>query len=159
MAKKQKIMLLRIGIAGIGMLLLHLIPLPGLPKTLLSFGVYLLIGHDILSKALRSVRSVRMLDENFLMALATVGVIVLVLYQKSYDFTDAIAVILFYQVGELFESYAVGKSRRSISALMDIRPDYANIEDGGTLIQVDPDEVAVGSVIVVQPGGHSHQRL
>ena len=152
MNKKQKTMLLRICIAAMGMLLLHLIPLSVLPKTVLSLGVYSLIGYDILRKALRGIKNRRVFDENFLMALATVGAIALAFYQKSYDFTEAIAVMLFYQIGELFESYAVGKSRRNISALMDIRPDYANIEQDGTLRQVDPEEVAVGSIIVVQPG-------
>ena len=152
MSKKQKNKLLRIGISGIGVAALHLIPLPGIPKAALSLLIYFLIGYDILRKALRSIRNRRMLDENFLMALATVGAIALALYQKSFDFTEAIAVMLFYQVGELFESYAVGKSRRSISALMDICPDYANIEQDGVLIQTDPAEVAVGSIIVVQPG-------
>ena len=152
MSKKQKITLLRICIAGIGTVLLHLFPLPGLPKTVLSLGVYFLISFDVLRKALRGICNRRVFDENFLMALATLGAIALALYQKSYDFTEAIAVMLFYQVGELFESYAVGKSRRNISSLMDIRPDYANIEENGILRQVDPESIAVGSVIVVQPG-------
>lgn len=152
MAKKQKIMLLRICIAAIGTVVLHIASLPGLPKTILSLAVYFLIGHDILRKALRGIGNRRVFDENFLMALATVGAIVLALYQQSHDFTEAIAVMLFYQIGELFESYAVGKSRRNIHALMDIRPDYANIEKDGTLLQVDPDEVSVGSIIIVQPG-------
>ena len=152
MNKKQQRMLRRILISAAAMILLHLIPMPDLVKTVFSLGVYYLIGHDILRKALRGIRNRRVLDENFLMALATVGAIVLAFYQKSYDFTEAIAVMLFYQVGELFESYAVGKSRRSISALMDIRPDYANIENNGQLQRVDPDEVAVGSIIFVQPG-------
>ena len=152
MNKKQKRILLRISLAAIGMLLLHLIPLPNLPRTLFSLGVYFLIGYDILRKALKGIKNRRVFDENFLMALATVGAIVLAFYQKSFDFAEAIAVMLFYQVGELFESYAVGKSRKNISALMDIRPDYANIEHSGVLVQVDPEEVAVGSIIVVQPG-------
>ncbi len=152
MAKKQKIMLLRICIAAIGTVVLHITSLPGLPKTILSLAVYFLIGYDILRKALRGIGNRRVFDENFLMALATVGAIVLALYQQSHDFTEAIAVMLFYQIGELFESYAVGKSRRNIRALMDIRPDYANIEKDGTLLQVDPDEVSVGSIITVQPG-------
>jgi len=152
MNKKQKRILLRISLAAIGMLLLHLIPLPNLPRTLFSLGVYFLIGYDILRKALKGIKNRRVFDENFLMALATVGAIVLAFYQKSFDFAEAIAVMLFYQVGELFESYAVGKSRKNISALMDIRPDYANIEQDGKLIQTDPDEVAIGSIIIVQPG-------
>ena len=152
MSKKQKTMVIRIVIALIGMVLLHFIPLPAMLKTPLSLLIYLVIGHDILRKALRGIGNRRAFDENFLMALATVGAIILALYQKSYDFTEAIAVMLFYQVGELFESYAVGKSRQNISALMDIRPDYANIEKDGALAQVDPEEVCVGSIIIVQPG-------
>lgn len=152
MSKKQKTALLRICIAAVMMIGLELIPLHYILKSVLSLGVYYLIGYDILKKALRGIRNRRVLDENFLMALATVGAIALAFYQKSYDFTEAIAVMLFYQVGELFESYAVGKSRRNISALMDIRPDYANIEEDGKLIQVDPEEVSIGSTIVVLPG-------
>jgi len=152
MTKKQQKMAYRIGIAGVGMVAVHLFSLPLLPNAVLSLLIYLLIGYDILRKALRGIARFRMLDENFLMALATVGAIALALYQKSYDFTEAIAVMLFYQLGELFESYAVGKSRKSIQELMDIRPDYANIEQNGTLVQVDPETVAVGSIIVVQPG-------
>ena len=114
--------------------------------------LYLIIGYDILKKAGKGIRNGQVFDENFLMAVATVGAIVLAFYEKSGDFNEAIAVMLFYQIGELFQSYAVGKSRRNISALMDIRPDYANIEQDGKLIRVEPDEVAVGSIIVVQPG-------
>ncbi len=152
MSKKQKKSLIQICIAAIGTIAAQLLPLPPLFKTLLSLAVYFIIGHDVLRKALRGIRNRRVFDENFLMALATVGAIVLALYQRSFDFTEAIAVMLFYQIGELFESYAVGKSRRSISNLMDIRPDYANIEQDGKLIQVDPEEVQIGSIIVVQPG-------
>lgn len=145
-------MLLRIISSGIAAISLHLTSLPGLPKTILSLAVYFLIGYDILRKALRGIRNRRVLDENFLMALATVGAIALALYQRTFDFTEAIAVMLFYQIGELFEGYAVGKSRRSISALMDIRPDYANVEENGQLMQVDPEEVCAGSVIIIRPG-------
>ena len=152
MTKKQKISLVRILISAIGIVLSYFAPLPNLPRILLSLGIYFLIGYDVLRKALRGICNRRVFDENFLMALATVGGIALALYQQSYDFTESISVMLFYQVGELFESYAVGKSRRSISGLMDIRPDYANIEHSGVLVQVDPEEVAVGSIIVVQPG-------
>ena len=113
---------------------------------------YLVIGYDILKKAGQGIANGRVFDENFLMAVATVGAFALAIYEKSGDYNEAIAVMLFYQVGELFQSYAVGKSRKNISALMDIRPDYANIEQDGKLVQVDPDEVAVGTVIVVQPG-------
>ena len=152
MSKKQKKSLLRICIASVLMIALAFIPMPGLLKTPLSLAVYFYIGHDVLRKACKGIRNRRVFDENFLMALATVGAITLALYQQSYDFTEAIAVMLFYQVGELFESYAVGKSRRNISALMDIRPDYANIEEDGKLIQVDPEEISIGSTIVVLPG-------
>ena len=112
---------------------------------------YYIIGHDILKKALKGIRNRRVFDENFLMALATVGAMALAIYENG-DYLEAIAVMLFYQVGEWFQSYAVGKSRRSISDLMDIRPDYANVEQEGTLMQVDPEEVEVGTIIVVQPG-------
>jgi len=152
MNQKQKRILLRILVAAGGTAFVVLTPLPPLARTILSLAIYLLIGYDILRKALRGIQNRRVLDENFLMTLATIGAIVLAFYQKSYDFTEAIAVMLFYQIGELFESYAVGKSRRNIAALMDIRPDYANIEENGLLIQVDPDDVAVGSMILVRPG-------
>ena len=152
MHNKQKKSIIRIILSAAGMIVLHFTPLPPALKTVFSLAFYWLIGHDILRKALRGIRNGRPFDENFLMALATVGAIVLAFYQRNYDFTEAIAVMLFYQVGELFERYAVGKSRQSISALMDIRPDYANIEQDGALVQVDPEEVAVGSIIVVQPG-------
>lgn len=152
MSKKQKNALMRIIITAITAVILHFLPLSAPIKLIPSAGIYILIGYDILRKALRGIRNGRVFDENFLMALATIGAIILALYQKTYDFTEAIAVMLFYQVGELFESYAVGKSRRSISSLMDIRPDYANIEIDGKLTQVDPDSVEVGSMIVVQPG-------
>ena len=112
---------------------------------------YLVIGYDILKKAFKGIKNKQVFDENFLMAVATVGAIAVALYENG-DYTEAIAVMLFYQIGELFQSYAVGKSRKNISELMDIRPDYANIEVDGKLTQVDPDEVAIGSVIVVQPG-------
>lgn len=152
MHNKQKKSIIRIILSAAGMIVLHFTPLPPALKTVFSLAFYWLIGHDILRKALRGIRNGRPFDENFLMALATVGAIVLAFYQRNYDFTEAIAVMLFYQVGELFERYAVGKSRQNISALMDIRPDYANIEQDGALVQVDPEEVAVGSIIVVQPG-------
>ena len=134
-----------------------LIALPFVPATgWLRFGCYmvpyLVIGYDILRKAARGVRNRQVFDENFLMAVATVGAIALALYEGSGDYTEAVAVMLFYQVGEWFQSYAVGRSRRNISELMDIRPDYANVERDGKLTRVDPDEVAVGTVIVVQPG-------
>ena len=152
MTKKQKKMLCRILVAAALFLAARFLPLPVFVSAALYAAAYLTVGHDILRKAFKGIRSGQVFDENFLMAVATVGAIALALYEKSGDYSEAVAVMLFYQVGELFQSYAVGKSRRSITALMDIRPDYANIEHDGKLEQVDPDEVAVGTVIVVQPG-------
>ncbi len=152
MTKKQKKMLLRIIIAAVMLAALYLLPVTGWLRLGLYLVTYLVIGYDILKKAGQGIANGRVFDENFLMAVATVGAFALAIYEKSGDYNEAIAVMLFYQVGELFQSYAVGKSRKNISALMDIRPDYANIEQDGKLVQVDPDEVAVGTVIVVQPG-------
>ena len=152
MSKKQKKMLLRIIIAAVMLAALHFLPVTGWLRLGLYLVTYLVIGYDILNKAGQGIANGRVFDENFLMAVATVGAFALAIYEKSGDYNEAIAVMLFYQVGELFQSYAVGKSRKNISALMDIRPDYANIEQDGKLVQVDPDEVAVGTVIVVQPG-------
>ncbi len=152
MNRKQKKMLVRIGIAAILLLALPQVPAEGLARFALYMIPYLTIGYDILLKAAKGIKNRQIFDENFLMAVATVGAIVLALYQKSGDYTEAIAVMLFYQIGEWFQSYAVGKSRRNISELMDIRPDYANVEQEGQLKQVDPDEVEIGTVIVVQPG-------
>lgn len=152
MTKKQKKMLLRIIIAAVMLAALYFLPVTGWLRLGLYLVTYLVIGYDILKKAGQGIASGRVFDENFLMAVATVGAFALAIYEKSGDYNEAIAVMLFYQVGELFQSYAVGKSRKNISALMDIRPDYANIEQDGKLVQVDPDEVAVGTVIVVQPG-------
>ena len=152
MTKKQKKMLARIIIAFAALVALNFIPVAGILRLALYLAVYLLIGYDILKKAGKGILNGRVFDENFLMAIATVGAFALAIYKKSGDYNEAIAVMLFYQVGELFQSYAVGKSRKNISALMDIRPDYANIEKDGSLVKVDPDEVAVGTVIVVQPG-------
>ena len=152
MTKKQKKMLLRIIIAAVMLAALHFLPVTGWLRLGLYLVTYLVIGYDILKKAGQGIANGRVFDENFLMAVATVGAFALAIYEKSGDYNEAIAVMLFYQVGELFQSYAVGKSRKNISALMDIRPDYANIEQDGKLVQVDPDEVAVGTVIVVQPG-------
>ncbi len=152
MNKKQKKVLVRIIIAAVLLALLNLAKLPEIPEMLLYLAAYLVIGYDILRKAGKGILNGRVFDENFLMAVATVGAIALAFISGSRDFNEAVLVMLFYQIGELFQSYAVGKSRRSISALMDIRPDYANIEIGGKLEQVDPDEVETGSVIVVQPG-------
>ena len=152
MNKKQKKMLIRIILAAVMVIVFHFIPLEGLPRLILYLAAYLVIGYDILRKAWKGILNRRMFDENFLMAIATVGAFALAIYSRSGDYNEAIAVMLFYQIGELFQSYAVGKSRRNISALMDIRPDYANIERDGKLEQVDPDEVVIDSVIVVQPG-------
>ena len=152
MNKKQKKMLRRILITVSMVLLLNLIPTTGLVKLVLYLTAYWIIGNDILKKAARGILNRQVFDENFLMAIATVGAFALAIYSKSGDYNEAIAVMLFYQIGELFQSYAVGKSRRNISALMDIRPDYANVEREGRLERIDPDEVEIGTVIVVQPG-------
>ena len=152
MTKKQKVMLIRILITAAMLLALKFIPLTGIPQLIAYLIAYLVIGYDILRKAGKGILNGRVFDENFLMAIATLGAFFLAIWTKSGDYVEGIAVMLFYQIGELFQSYAVGKSRRNISALMDIRPDYANIERDGQLEQVDPDEVAVGSIIVVQPG-------
>ena len=152
MNKKQKKMLTRIIIAAVLLVVLHFIPITGIPRFICYLAIYLEIGYDILKKAFKGIKNGQVFDENFLMALATVGAFGLAVYEKSGDYNEAIAVMLFYQIGELFQSYAVGKSRRNISELMDIRPDYANIEKDGKLEQVDPDEVEIGSMIVVQPG-------
>ena len=152
MTKKQKKMLCRIIITAVLVLAIRLFSIGGLPGTLLYLAAYLIIGYDILRKAVKGILRGQVFDENFLMAVATVGAIGLAFYEKSGDFMEAVAVMLFYQIGELFQSYAVGKSRRNITDLMDIRPDYANIEQDGQLTQVDPDDVPVGAVIVVQPG-------
>ena len=152
MKKKQKKMLVRIIIAALMLVVLNFIPVGGWLRMLLYLTAFLIIGYDILMKAGRGILNGRMFDENFLMAIATIGAIALAVYEKSGDYNEAIAVMLFYQIGELFQSYAVGKSRKNISALMDIRPDYANIERNGILEQVEPDEVSIGSMIIVQPG-------
>ena len=152
MNKKQKKMLTRILIATVMLIALYFLPVTGILQLALYLVVYLVIGYDILKKAGKGIANRRVFDENFLMAVATIGAFALAIYQRSGDYTEGIAVMLFYQIGELFQSYAVGKSRKNISALMDIRPDYANIERDGKLEKVDPDEVAIGSTIIVQPG-------
>ena len=152
MNRKQKKMLTRILIAAALLIGLNFIPATGAIRFVLYLIPYLVVGYDILLKALKGIRNRQVFDECFLMAIATVGAIALAIYEQSGDYTEAVAVMLFYQVGELFQSYAVGKSRRNISELMDIRPDYANVERDGRLEQVDPDEVEIGTVIVVQPG-------
>ncbi len=152
MNKKQKKVLTRILIATVMLIALYFLPVTGILQLALYLVVYLVIGYDILKKAGKGIANRRVFDENFLMAVATIGAFVLAIYQRSGDYIEGIAVMLFYQIGELFQSYAVGKSRKNISALMDIRPDYANIERDGKLEKVDPDEVAIGSTIIVQPG-------
>ena len=152
MNRKQKKMLARILTAAAMLIALKLIPVTGVLQLALYLVAYLVIGYDILKKAWRGILNRQVFDENFLMAVATVGAFALAIVSRSGDYVEAIAVMLFYQIGELFQSSAVGKSRRNISALMDIRPDYANIERDGQLEKVDPDEVEIGSVIVVQPG-------
>ena len=151
MNKKQKKMLVRIIIAAALMIILHFVPVKGVIRFLLYLIPYFVIGYDILRKAFKGIMNHQVFDENFLMAVATVGAIIVALSENG-NYTEAIAVMLFYQIGELFQSYAVGKSRRNISELMDIRPDYANVEVDGKLEQADPDEVEIGSVIVVKPG-------
>ena len=151
MTRKQRKMLLRILSAAALMVVLHFIPVTGLLHLGLYLIPYFIVGYDILLDAAIGIRNRQVLDENFLMAIATVGAIVLG-YAQTGDYVEAVAVMVFYQTGELFQSYAVGKSRKNIAALMDIRPDYANIEENGALVQVDPEEVEVGTVIVVQPG-------
>ena len=152
MKKKQKITLYRIIITAVMLVVLQFLPITGIPRLIAYLAAYLVIGYDILRKAGKGILNGRAFDENFLMALATLGAFFLAIWTKSGDYLEGIAVMLFYQIGELFQSYAVGKSRKNISALMDIRPDYANIEQDGQLVQVDPDEVAIGTIIVVQPG-------
>lgn len=151
MNKKQKKMLARILIAAALMIMLHFVPAEGAVRFLLYMIPYLVIGYDILIKAFKGICNRQVFDESFLMAVATIGAIALAITDNG-DYTEAIAVMLFYQIGEWFQSYAVGKSRRNITELMDIRPDYANIENDGKLEKVDPDEVEIGSIIVVQPG-------
>ena len=153
LTKKQQKMLLRIVLTAIFTAALSFIPISNFYlKLSLYLGVYILIGYDILRKAGLGIINGRPSDENFLMTVATAGAFALAIWEKSGDYNEAIAVMLFYQIGEFFQNYAIGKSRKSISALMDIRPDYANVETGGTLHWVDPNEVAVGSIIIVQPG-------
>lgn len=152
MNKKQKKMLARIIVALVLLVALHFVPVEGALRFCCYMVPYLIVGYDILLKAVKGIKNRQMFDECFLMAVATVGAVALALYSGSGDYTEAVAVMLFYQIGELFQSVAVGKSRRNISELMDISPDYANIEVDGQLEQVDPDEVEIGSIIIVQPG-------
>lgn len=152
MTKKQKKMLKRIIITSVMLIVLEFVPVRGIIQLLAYLAAYLVIGYDILKKAWKGIKNGRAFDENFLMALATLGAFILAIWTKSGEYVEGIAVMLFYQIGELFQSYAVGKSRKNISSLMDIRPDYANIEKDGKLEQVSPDEVSVGCIIVIQPG-------
>ena len=152
MKKKQKIMLIRILAAAALLIAWNIIPLTGLLRLLCFAAVYLIIGYDILYKAGRGILRGKVFDENFLMAVATMGAFALAIYEKSGDYNEAIAVMLFYQIGELFQSLAVQKSRKNITELMDLRPDYANVESEGTLTRMDPEEIEVGTEIVVQPG-------
>ena len=153
MSQKQKKNLIRIMIAAGMTVLLHFLPVEGVPRFLLYMAAYLIIGYDILIKAFRGIKNRQPLDESLLMSIATLGAIALALYEKSGDYTEAIAVMLFYQIGEWFQSYAVGKSRKNIADLMDIAPDHANLEgENGQLEEVDPDDVEIGTVIVIQPG-------
>lgn len=165
MTKKQKKALRRIIIAAAGLILINIIShfvviggnsfgslLYGIPLAVIYIAIYIVIGGDILKKAFQGMRNRRLFDENFLMAVATLGAFALAIYERSGDYNEAIAVMLFYQIGEFFQSYAVGKSRKNIAQLMDIRPDYANIEKDGKLEQVSPDTVEIGTIIVVQPG-------
>ncbi len=152
MTAKQKKMLTRIIVAAALLIALAFAPVTGPLRLILYLVPYLLVGYDILIKAAKGIRNGRIFDENFLMAVATLGAIAIALYDKTGDYTEAVAVMLFYQIGEWFQAYAVGKSRRNICELMDIRPDYANVERNGTLERVDPEAVETGSVIVVQPG-------
>ena len=152
MSSKQKRMIIRIALSAVLMVVLHFIKSEGALRFALYMVPYLIVGYDILLKAAKGIIRGQVFDECFLMAVATVGAIALAIYDRSGDYTEAIAVMLFYQVGEFFQGYAVGKSRRNISQLMDIRPDYANIEIDGQLRKVDPEEVDIGTLIVVQPG-------
>ena len=152
MNKKQKKMLARIIVAFVLLVALHFVPVEGALRFCCYMVPYLVVGYDILLKAAKGIKNRQMFDECFLMAVATVGAVALALYSGSGDYTEAVAVMLFYQIGELFQSVAVGKRRRNISELVDISPDYANIEVDGQLEQVDPDEVEIGSIIIVQPG-------
>ena len=152
MTAKQKKMLVRILLAAALLVAISLAPVTGLLRLALFLVPYLLVGYDILLKAAKGIRNGRIFDENFLMTVATLGAIAIALYDNTGDYTEAVAVMLFYQIGEWFQAYAVGKSRKNISELMDIRPDYANIEKNGKLERVDPESVEIGTVIVVQPG-------
>ena len=152
MNRKQRKNLIRIIAAAILMIVLHFVPIEGAARFCLYMLPYLIVGYDILIKAAKGIKNLQPLDENFLMAVATMGAIILAIYSGSGDYTEAVAVMLFYQIGEWFQSYAIGKSRQNISDLMDIRPDYANVESFGKIEQIDPSEVEIGTTIIIQPG-------
>lgn len=152
MNREQRIMLTRIIISAVMIAGLLIVNPQGVTRLVVYLALYLFIGYDILKEAAEGIVRGRVFDENFLMAIATVGAFALALYEGSGDYLEAVAVMFFYQIGEFFQSYAVGKSRRNISELMDIRPDYANVEQDGKIIRVSPEDVAVGQTIVVQPG-------
>ena len=152
MKAKQKTMLIRIIIASVLLIAVAVSPITGYLRLALFLIPYFIVGYDILLKAAKGFTNGRIFDENLLMTVATLGAIAIALYDNTGDYTEAVAVMLFYQIGEWFQGYAVGKSRKNISELMDIRPDYANIEKDGQLVKVDPDEVQIGDIIVVQPG-------
>ena len=152
MNKKQKKRLYQIIACVIMIVAISIVGVSGVLKLALYLITYIIIGHDILKKAVKGIIKGQVLDENFLMAIATVGAFIMAIYSRSEDYLECVAVMLFYQIGELFQSYAVGKSRDNIAALMDIRPDYANIMQDGELTRVDPEDVSVGSVIIVPPG-------
>ena len=152
MKAKQKKMLIRIIIASVLLIALAFSPITGYLRLALFLIPYFIVGYDILLKAAKGFTNGRIFDENLLMTVATLGAIAIALYDNTGDYTEAVAVMLFYQIGEWFQGYAVGKSRKNISELMDIRPDYANIEKDGELVKVDPEEVQIGDIIVVQPG-------
>ncbi|MBQ7975734.1 MAG: heavy metal translocating P-type ATPase, partial [Clostridia bacterium] len=151
MTRKQRKMLTRIIISSAMMICLQFLPVSGIIQFILYLIPYLVIGYDILIKAAKGILRKQIFDENFLMAIATIGAMIIGIIGTG-DYVEAVAVMLFYQIGEFFQSYAVGKSRKNISALMDIRPDYANVECDGKLEQVDPDDVEIGTMMIVQPG-------
>ena len=152
MNRKQRKNLLRIITAAILMIVLEFVEVEGAARFVLYMLPYLIVGYDILIKAAKGIKNLQPLDENFLMVIATLGAITLAIYSGSGDYTEAVAVMLFYQIGEWFQSYAIGKSRQNISDLMDIRPDYANIESFGKIEQIDPSEVEIGTTIIIEAG-------
>lgn len=153
MSKKQKKNLSRIILSAVILIILQFTNFDRIVNLFLYLISYLLVGYDVLLEAFNGIKNKQAFDESLLMSIATIGAIILAIYTKSNDFVEAVSVMLFYQIGEFFQSYAVGKSRKSIADLMDIAPDYANIEDeNGNIIEVDPDEVEIGSIIIIKPG-------